>query len=268
MTLRPLIPLLLALAPTMAEAQAACPADANAALSRFSARAASGEATLPELGDAATTYATGCADDRVVLSQILAMFTTAGLAIEPPAAERFQAHLFAFRTINRILRAGGDDFEPVAFTGPEGEPREWTVLDERNAYWDLVYTMASDFLVYGVHADIYTPGKTEEIGCGIYPAEEASALARLAVGNDDGGELVARVSYLGRACDGTGHEASGYAAQYFAEHAAARAGDAGYAGLTERDIRAGLTGFLDRHLDGAGESWLFDAATVAELRAF
>ncbi len=41
-----------------------------------------------------------------------------------------------------------------------------------------------------------------------------------------------------------------------------------YNGLTEADIRAGLKMFLDQHLDGAGESVLFEADEVTRLRAF
>lgn len=257
-----------ALLPSMAGAQTGCPADANTHLHDLTAKARAAEVALAELGTAATGFVTECGEDRVVLSQLLAMFTAAGLGIEPPSPERFQAHLFAYRTMNRIGRTDIAEFEPVRFAGADGTALEWGPLDERNAYWDLMFAMSSDFLVYGVHADIYTAGKTETIGCGLYPAEEASALARQAEGNLDGGELLARIAFLGRGCDDEAHEVSGYAAQYFAEHARARAADPDYMGLTESDIHAGLTSFLDRHLDGEAQSWLFDAGAVAELRAF
>lgn len=245
-----------------ATAAAACPEDASTRLTALTQGAAAGEASLGTLSEAATSLVKDCGEDRVVLSQILAMFTAAGLAIEPPGADRFQAQLFAFRTINRIVRAGGEPFAPTA-------DASWTVIDERNAVWDLMFAMSGDFLVYGVHVELYTPGKLEDLGCGLYPAEEASALAQQARGNLDGGELVARVAYLGRACDTEERETSGWAARYFAEHAEARAADPeGYAGLTQRDIRAGLATNLDRHLAGAAESWLFDADEVTRLRGF
>lgn len=243
-------------------ARAACPADAAEQLQALAERAQAGEESIAPLSEAATAMVTACGDDRVVLSLILSMFTAAGIGIEPPAPDRFQAQLFAIRTMNRILRAGGGDFPPVEATG-------WSVEDERNTVWDLMFAVSGDFLVYGVHADLYTPGKLESIGCGLYPAEEASALAQQARGNLDGGELLARVVFLGRNCAAEAGETAGYAALYFAEHAMARDADPEeYSGLTEADIRAGLTIFLDRHLDGASESWLFDAGEVSRLRAF
>lgn len=246
----------------VAPARAACPDDAPVRLAALAEDARAGKATLLALSETATELATACGDDRVVLSLIFDMFAGAGLMIEPPDPDRFQAQLFAFRSVNRILRAGGGDFAPVEAVG-------WSVDDERNTYWDLMFAMSGDFLVYGVHADLYTPGKIEGIGCGLYPAEEASALARQARGNLDGGELLSRVVYLGRNCDTPDRETSGYAARYFAEHAQARADDPeGYAGITASDIRAGLSGFLDRHLDGAAQSWLFEADEVSRLRAF
>lgn len=259
---RIILPALAALVLVAAPARAACPADASSRLAALAEGAAAGRETLQTLSEAATGYVTACGEDRLVLSQILAMFAAAGLAIEPPDPDRFQAQLFAFRTINRIVRAGGAAFAADPATG-------WSVDDERNNVWDLMFAMSGDFLVYGAHADLYTPGKLEGIGCGLYPAEEASALARQGRGNLDGGELLARIVYLGRNCDKDDRETSGYAARYFAEHAAARTVDPdGYNGLTEADIRAGLASFLDRHLDGAGESWLFDADEVTRLRAF
>jgi len=257
-----IIPALALLVAATAPARAACPADAAARLHALAEGARAGAQPLGALGEAATTFVKACGEDRVVLSLIFEMFTAAGLAIEPPQADRFQAQLFAFRSINRIVRAGGGDFAPVAAIG-------WTVDDERNSYWDLMFAMSGDFLVFGVHAELYTPGKIEGIGCGLYPAEEASALAQQARGNLDGGELLARVAYLGRTCDTPARETSGYAARYFAEHAAARTADPdGYNGVTERDIRTGLNSFLDRHLDGAQESAQFDAGEAARLRAF
>jgi hypothetical protein len=265
---RLLISLVLALTPAIAAAQTACPDDVAAQLHGLTEAASVGKVSLGDLSEAATRFATACGEDRAVLGQILAMFTAAGIGIEPPDPERFQAHVFAYRTVNRIRRGGDDAIAPVAFTGPDGAALSWGPLDERNAYWDLMFAISSDYLIYGVHTDFYTPGKIEAIGCGLYPDEEAAALARQAEGNLDGGELVARVAYLGRACNGEEHETSGYAAQYFAEHARARAADPAYAGLTESDIRAGLSRFLESHLNGADESWLFDAGAVAELRAF
>ena len=245
-----------------APAHAACPEDAATRLHGLAQAAEAGKPDIVAMSEAATSVLKACGDDRVLLSLSLEMFTAAGIAIEPPDPNRFQAQLFAFRTLNRILRAGGGDFAPVEGIG-------WSVDDERNVVWDLMFAMSGDFLVYGVHGELYTPGRIEQIGCGLYPAEEASALARQARGNLDGGELLARVVYLGRKCDTPDRETSGYAALYFAEHAAARAADPeGYNGVTERDIRTGLASFLNRHLDGAAESWLFEADEVSRLKAF
>ena len=60
-----------------------------------------------------------------------------------------------------------------ALTGADGAPVDWSVFDERNAYWDLLFAMASDFLVYGVHAELYTPGRTEQVGCGLVPGRRS-----------------------------------------------------------------------------------------------
>jgi len=245
-----------------------CPTDVNQRIHDMTAKARAGDATMAELAETATAIVRGCGRDRVILAQFFEMFTVAGLAIEPPDADRFSAHLNAFRTIDGINKAGGDDFAPLRLSGPGGEEVEWSVIDERNAYWDLIYAMASDFLVYGVHADIYTPGRTEQIGCGLYPAEEVSALASYGQENVDGGELLARVAFLGRNCDTPDRETSGYAAQYFAGHMRARRGIEDYVGLTESDIRWGLQTFLEMHLDGAPESNLFSADEAQELLEF
>jgi hypothetical protein len=216
------------------------------------------------LGDAANEIARACGDDRVVMGQIMAMFTAAGIAIAPPSGERFQMHLLAFRTANRIAQTSPGDFAPVALA----EGAEWSQLDERDAFWDLMAAMSSDFLNYGVHADIYTAGITEQIGCQLYPAEEASALATQAVDGADSGELVVRLYYLGNRCDGEDHATSGQVAQYFANHARAKRADPGYVGLTGGDIRGGIQRFLTQHLAGRESSELFSAAEVAELMAF
>jgi hypothetical protein len=262
-----IIPALVALI-LPAAAGAACPDDAAQQIYSLTEGARAGDREIAALSEAAKAFVADCGEDRVVLSLLFAMFAVPGLEIEPPNPDRFQAQLIAFRTGNRILRAGAGDFAQLQLTGPDGAPASWSVQDERNIYWDLMFAMSGDYLVFGAHGDLYTPGKIEQIGCGLYPDEEASALAQQASGNLDGGELVARVSYLGRACDTAEHEASGYAARYFGEHARARADDPGNLGLTEGDIRAGLNGFLDRHLDGAAESWLFDAGEVLRLRGF
>lgn len=245
-----------------------CPTNVNQQIHDMTAKARAGGATMAELAESATAIVRGCGRDRVILAQFFEMFTVAGLAIEPPDADRFSAHLNAFRTIDGINQAGGDDFEPLILEGPDGANVEWSVIDERNAYWDLIYAMASDFLVYGVHADIYTPGRTEQIGCGLYPAEEVSALAAYGQDNVDGGELLARVTFLGRSCDTPGRETSGYAAQYFAGHLRARRDNEDYVGLTESDIRWGLQTFLEMHLDGAPQSGLFGADEAKELLEF
>ena len=57
----------------------------------------------------------------------------------------------AFRSVNRIVAAGGGDFDPVR----AGDTTLWTVEDERNAYWDLMFAMSGDHLVFGVHAEIF-----------------------------------------------------------------------------------------------------------------
>lgn len=257
---------IVALAPGMA--QAACPADVHDRIAALTETGRAGGASAAEFGSDATEIVNACGENRGVLSQLLGMFTYAGIAAEDPSDDRLQLQIFAFRTAGRIVRAGSGDFDPVRFTAPDGSAQSWGPLDERNSYWDLMFAMSSDFLVFGMHTDIYTPGKIEQIGCGLYPDEEASALAEQAVGNLDGGELMARVAYLGRHCDTEDHETSGYAARYFANHAKARARDGDYAGLTEGDIRAGIGGFLDLHLGGGAKSWLFDPGEVARLRAF
>jgi hypothetical protein len=230
--------------------------------------ARAGDVNLAELAENATAIVRGCGRDRVILAQFFEMFTVAGLAIEPPDSDRFSAQLNAFRTIDGINQAGGDDFEPLRLKNADGSEVEWGVIEERNAYWDLIYAMASDFLVYGVHADIYTPGRTEQIGCGLYPAEEASALASYGEENVDGGELLARIAFLGRNCDTPNRETSGYAAQYFAGHRKALTNNEEYVGLTTGDIRWGLQTFLEMHLNGAPESTLFSAEEAAELLEF
>ncbi|HHS94513.1 MAG TPA: hypothetical protein ENK63_04140 [Rhodobacterales bacterium] len=243
-------------------ARAACPDDAAARLYGLGAQARGGADDMAAMSEAAVSLLKACGEDRVILSLVFQMFAAAGLAIEPPDPKRFQAQLFAFRTLNRILRAGAGGFAP-----PKGI--NWSVDDERNAVWDLMFAMSGDFLVFGANAALYTPGQIEKIGCGLYPAEEESALAEQARGNLDGGELLARVVYLARKCDTPEHEVAGYAALYFAHHAEARAADPdGYAGVTERDIRTGLNSFLDQHLGDAAQSWLFDADEVSRLRGF
>lgn len=258
----------LAALPGVAQQGFGCPTNVNQRIYELTEQASAREITPAEAAQAATDIAKGCARDRVMLGQFLEMFTRAGLAYEPPDPNRFGSHLNAFRTINGIERVGGGSFEPITLTAADGTEFEWSVIDERNAYWDLMFAMSSDFLVFGVHADIYTPGKTERIGCGLYPAEEASALARHAVGNVDGGELLPRVSFLGRECDTPERETSGYVAQYFAAHHEARADNPDYIGLTGSDIRSGLRYFLEKHLDGAAESDLFPAADVTEFMNF
>ncbi len=245
-----------------------CPVNVNQQIYEMTGKLRTRSMTPDSAGQAARDILRGCGNDRVILAQLFEMFTVGGLALEPPDPARFSAHLNAFRMIAGINRAGGDAFEPLTLTGPDGAQVSWGVIDERNAYWDLMFAMASDFLVHGVHAAIYTAGETERIGCGLYPAEEASALARYAEGNVDGGELLARVAFLGRDCDTEAHETSGYVAQYFAGHYRARAADPGYVGLTGGDIRWGLQTFLGKHLDGAAESDLFPAAEATELLNF
>lgn len=253
--------------PGMAQA-ADCPADASQRIFDLSQKARDGALSPAEAAQVATEITRACGRERALLGQILEMFTITGLVREAPDPERFGAHLNAFRTINAINRAGGGGFDPIGLTGPDGGEILWSVIDERNAYWDLMFAMAADYLVFGVHADIYTPGKIEQIGCGLYPAEEASALATHAIDNVDGGELLARVSFLARACDTPEGDTSGYAALYFAEHKRARAADPGYLGLTQGDIRSGLRAFLEKHLDGAPGSDLFTAGEVTDLMNF
>jgi hypothetical protein len=261
---------LLLLAPALpgAAQENECPADASQRVFDLTGKARDGELTAAEAAQFAIEITRDCGQERALLGQILELFTVAGLALEAPDPERFGGHLNAFRTINVINRAGGGEFEPITLKGADGSEIVWSMIDERNAYWDLMFAMAGDFLVFGVHADIYTPGKIEQIGCGLYPAEEAAALASHAVGNVDGGELLARVSYLGRACDTPERDTSGYAALYFAEHQRARDADPLYVGLTQGDIHAGLRSFLGKHLDGAPASDIFTAGEAAELLNF
>lgn len=248
-------------APLRAEAPA-CPADAHAEVEAAARAVEAGSRGLEALNTLATTLVRACPGDRALYGHILAMFTRAGLASEPPA--RFAVHQNAVKAIGAVLEAGGDPFADVAF----GDDMVWTVYNERNAYFDLMLALSTDTLVYAVHARLYTPGTTERFGCGLYPAEEAAALALQAEGNADGGELVARVGYLGRACDLGAGEVAGQAARYFAAHYRARMEDPDYLGLTASDIRGGLRRFLRDHLDGSGTSSLFSDAEIAELLAF
>lgn len=264
-----LLALMLLILPTAAPAQdIGCPVDASQQLYDLTQRARAGDVAPVDLGQAANTMIEGCGPDRVLLGQIMAMFTAAGIALEPPADARFTAHLHAFRTNIRLTGMKAGRFDPVPLQDSDGTAITWTVADERDAYWDLMFAMSSDFLVGGIHDQIYTPGELEQIGCGLYPAEEASALARHGIGNVDGGEMLARVTFLATRCDGEGHEVAGYAAQYFANHYRARRDDPEYIGLTGGDIRAGLGRYLPLYLDGAADGPLFDAETVTELMEF
>lgn len=240
----------------------ACPADAHARVNAAAEAVEAGTQDMDAVNQMATALVRACPNDRALFGHILAMFTRAGLASEPP--DRFAAHQNATKTIGMVLKAGGDDFPDVAF----GEGVAWTVFDERNAYFDLMLALSTDYLVHAVHEQLYTPGTAERFGCGLYPAEEAAALAVQAEGNADGGELVVRVGYLGRNCDLGAGEVAGQAARYFAAHYRARMEDPDYRGLTAGDIRGGLQRFVADHLDGSGTSTLFSEDEVAELLAF
>lgn len=264
-----LFALLIFTLPTAARAQdTGCPVDASQQLYDLTQRARAAGVTPMELGEVANGLIEGCGPERVLLGQIMAMFTVAGIAVEPPAEARYAMHVHAFRINSGLAAQHARDFEPVPLTAADGTEIQWTTADERDAYWDLMFAMSSDFLLTGIHEQLYTPGKLEQIGCGLYPAEEASALARHGIGNADGGEMLARVIFLATQCDDDGHEVAGYAAQYFANHYRARREDEDYIGLTGGDIRAGLRRYLPLYLDGAEEGPLFDAETVAELLDF
>ncbi len=243
-------------------APADCPDDAHAQVEAATRSAEAGETPLDALNPLATRLVNACPDARALHGHILAMFTRAGLASEPP--DRFAAHGNAFRTAGLVLKAGGGGFAGADY----GEAARFTPLDERNAWFDLMLAMSTDFLVYGAHDTLYAPGSAERFGCGLYPAEEAAALAAQGEGNADGGELLVRVSFLGRNCDTESGEVAGQAARYFAAHAEARADDPDYLGLTASDIRAGLQRFLPAHLGGKASSALFSAAEVTRLLAF
>ncbi len=250
-----------------ARAQApACPAEPHAEVERATLAVEAGTRTAEDLNPIATALVRGCPGDRALYGHILAMFTRAGLASDPP--DRFSAHRNAFKTIDAVLKAGGDDFAEVTYALDDGQPAVWSVFDERNAYFDLMLALSTDFLVFAVHEQIYAPDTTERLGCGLYPAEEAAALAAQAEGNADGGELVVRVGFLGRACAAANGEVAGQVARYFAAHYRARAADPDYLGLTAGDIRGGLQRFLPDHLGPSAHSALFSADEVAELLAF
>ena len=244
-------------------AGATCAPEVHQRLADLTEAARAGTVAPESLGEQANEISRACGADRVVLSQIMAMFTVAGIAVEPPSGVRYQEHLLAFRTANRIAHGTEPGFEPVALAAGD-----WSQTDERDAYWDLMFAMSSDFLTYSVHKDIYTAGVTEQIGCLLYPAEEASALATHALDGADSGELVVRLYFLGANCDGADHATSGQVAMYFANHAHARQDDADYIGLTGGDIRGGLQRFLTQHLAGRESSELFSAEAVTELMAF
>jgi len=261
--LAPLV--LLFAAPASAQAPA-CPATPHRQVEVAARAAEAGTTTMDQLNTLATTLVRGCPDDRALYGHLLAMFTRAGLASDPP--DRFAVHQNAIKTVGLVLKAGGDAFADVAYALGGGAQAAWTVFDERNAYFDLMLALSTDYLVYAVHAQLFTPGTAESFGCGLYPAEEAAALAVQAEGNADGGELVVRVGYLGRSCDlGTG-EVAGQVARYFAAHHRARENDPDYLGLTASDIRGGLQRFLPDHLAGSGASRLFTDEEVADLMAF
>ena len=257
--------LLLTLAAPAAAQTPACPADPHGQVEAAARAAEAGEISLDEINARATALVRGCPGDRALYGHILVLFTRAGLALPPP--ERFLAHQNALKSVGAVLKAGGDDFADVRYA-LDGENMAWTVLDERNGYFDLMLALSTDYLVHGVHAPLYTPGTAERFGCGLYPAEEAAALAVQAEGNADGGELVVRVGYLGRNCDLGVGEVAGQAARYFAAHYRARRDDPDYLGLTASDIRGGLQRFLADHFDGSGPSRLFSDAERAELLAF
>lgn len=252
--------LLLTAAPAFAEG---CPPDTYRRLADLTAEARAGTANPESLGQQANEVAASCGADRVAMSQIMAMFTAAGIATEPPSQLRLQEHLHAFRTANLIAHKLERDFEPVTLA--EGE---WTQADERDAYWDLMFAMSGDYLTYGMHEDIYMPGTTTQIGCNLYPEEEASALATHAVDGADNGEFLVRIDFLGSHCDGEDHATSGQVTMYFVNQMKARAAGNGYVGLTGGDIRGGLQRFLPQHLAGRDSSELFSAEEVAELMAF
>ncbi|MCB1329806.1 MAG: hypothetical protein KDK28_10350 [Maritimibacter sp.] len=257
--------LLLTLAAPAAAQTPACPAEPHGTVEAAARAIEAGTGTLDEINTTATALVRGCAGDRALYGHILAAFTRAGLAVPPP--DRFAAHQNALKTVGVVLKAGGDAFADVAYA-LDGEAVAWTMLDERNAYFDLILALSTDYLVHGVHAALYTPGTAESFGCGLYPDEEAAALALQAEDNADGGELVVRLGFLGRNCDlGTG-EVAGQAARYFAAHYRARRDDPDYLGLTASDIRGGLQRFLADHFDGSGPSRLFSDAERAELLAF
>jgi|GEM_PF-3438224 len=250
-----------------ASAQApACPADAHAQVEAAARAAEAATTAMDALNTRATSLVRACPDDRALYGHLLAMFTRAGLAAEPPG--RFATHQNAVKTVGMVLKAGGDAFADVAYAFGDEEQMAWTVLDERNAYFDLMLALSTDFLVYAAHPQLFTPGTAESFGCGLYPAEEAAALAVQADGNADGGELVVRVGYLGRTCDHGSGEVAGQVARYFAAHHRARAEDPDYLGLTGSDIRGGLQRFLPDHLAGSGASTLFTDEEVAQLMAF
>ena len=242
-----------------------CPADRHGKVEAAALAAEAGTTPLDEINTLATTLARGCPGDRVLYGHLLALFTRAGLALPPP--DRFAAHLNAIKTVGSVLKAGGDDFPDLAYA-LDGASATWTVLDERNAYFDLMLALSTDFLVHGAHAQLYTPGTAESFGCGLYPAEEAAALAVQGEDNADGGELVVRVGFLGRTCDLGAGEVAGQAARYFAAHYRARLADPDYLGLTAGDIRGGLQRFLPDYLAGEATGGLFSDDEIAELLAF
>ena len=245
-----------------------CPVDIYQQLHDQIVAARAGKLTVVDAGRISGDAVGQCRDDRVVRGQVVALLTAAGLNLEPPDQVRFRAHIQALRTARSISAKSVIAFDPVPLTDADGASIEWTNADERDAYWDLMFAMSGDFLVSGTHTDIYTPGSTERVGCGLYPAEEASALATHAVGNVDNGDLVARVYFLGANCDTPEHETSGAVAAYFEGHYHAKKDNPDYIGLTGGDIRGGLRRFLAQHLDGRDESPLFPAAAVAEYLAY
>jgi hypothetical protein len=261
MTRFSVLALLAALAPGAAAA-ADCGASMHQRLSDLTAQGVAHTEPPASLGQQANEIVTACGDDRAVVGHIMAMFAEVAASIGAPSDLRTQFELFAIRTASRIQRDMPGDFEPVAL-----KDGSWSVTDERNAYWDLMLAASSDFLTYGAHADFYSPGVTQKIGCLLYPDEEASALATQARDGADNGELLVRIDYLGSHCDDADHAVSGQVALYFANQAKAHEQE-GYVGLTGGDIRGGLQRFLPMHLDGRKSSELFTADEVAALMAY
>lgn len=255
------LPACLALTPLAAEAQAnACPPEVHQQLLDSAAKASNGELTPQQVVDAGSKALNTCGPDRLALSELMNLFTRAAWATEVPSDERDALFFNALRTAYEIARSSA----PMRPRGAEVTEDDWTMRDERNAYYDLMRGLAWDHFQHGRNAMLYRADQQEQFRCGLYPDIEAEAYS-YAPYDDEQGELRDRLAYLAANCDYTDHLVSGYTAQYWEAHSYLVDGASDYA-ISADEISRNLTAYLDQHLAGRTETSLFDAGAVTMLR--